>query len=340
MPIISCHECGSGVSTEAASCPHCGAPVQKEKSSKGLVFIILGVILLLCALGSLLFPESGIDRGEVNANLAARRANAEYFAAHKDSILSGLSALYQAGQYTDLAEQARPYLVSQDSSLRALYNDAEEQRLLALVKPLPASETQRNYELYRDLAKLRPENAEYVQKVEHYKKALEREKEAEARSREQEQRAAIAAMRTKTDEIEGITWYHDRSTTPYDNNNSFHLYIGRRGEGQPWLRLRLQYVGDDWLFIEKYTIAADDRRFTIVAGYGNVERDNEGGEVWEWYDIPAGSTEIAIVESVIDAKKAIIRSEGKTYRKDRTITAIEKQALRRVLTAYEAMGGR
>jgi hypothetical protein len=38
--------------------------------------------------------------------------------------------------------------------------------------------------------------------------------------------------------------------------------------------------------------------------------------------------------------RAVIRHNGRTYYKDRTITSNEKSALKRVLLAYEALGGK
>ncbi len=57
MALISCHECGSQISTEAKTCPHCGA---KNKSRPPLVrksLLILGVIII----GGFAYVASTID---------------------------------------------------------------------------------------------------------------------------------------------------------------------------------------------------------------------------------------------------------------------------------------
>lgn len=149
---------------------------------------------------------------------------------------------------------------------------------------------------------------------------------------------ATSKMRSDTDEVRDVTFYKDKSTPQYYDVNSFHLYIGKKGNNV-WLRLRIQYTGDDWLFIEKYTIRADDQRFDIDADYFDIERDNGFGAVWEWYDGLVDKRMISIIQAIIDSEKTVLRYEGKQYYSDRTITATEKQALQNVLDAFVALGG-
>lgn len=148
--------------------------------------------------------------------------------------------------------------------------------------------------------------------------------------------ASVSRMRTKVDSIEGVTWYYDRTTPRYTNYNSFHLYLGKRGLSSPSIRLRVQYNADDWLFIESFLVVADGDRFE----YGPVdfERDNDS-EIWEWYDEPATSRDLEMIKAVIASREAVIRLNGRQYRKDRTITSSQKKALQNVLDAYIALGG-
>lgn len=56
MALVTCHECGNEISTQAKLCPKCGAPV-KAKQSVGfgtVVVVALGVLLLLISI----FPNS------------------------------------------------------------------------------------------------------------------------------------------------------------------------------------------------------------------------------------------------------------------------------------------
>src|SRR5690606_1515356 len=62
MALQNCHECGNNVSTEAATCPSCGAPVKpkalaeqpkpkKRRSRKGLVVVGIFAIFVLSCIG-------------------------------------------------------------------------------------------------------------------------------------------------------------------------------------------------------------------------------------------------------------------------------------------------
>jgi len=168
-------------------------------------------------------------------------------------------------------------------------------------------------------------------------KRLAEQAELEKRTEELRVAAALGKMRKHTDDIEGLTWYRDRLSPQYANYNGFFIYIGQRPAGEPWLRLRVQYNADDWLFIESFVVVADGRRFEHDPAH--FERDNDS-EIWEWYDELASSQDIEMVKAIIAAKSAVIRFNGRQYRKDRTITRTERAALQNVLDAYRTLGGK
>jgi len=70
---------------------------------------------------------------------------------------------------------------------------------------------------------------------------------------------ATKRMTKKYDELERITWYIDSLTHPY--LTSFHLYFGQKKFDTPWLRLKIRYYADDWLFINSFFVVADGQRF-------------------------------------------------------------------------------
>ncbi len=158
------------------------------------------------------------------------------------------------------------------------------------------------------------------------------EKESKARNRR-----LLSKLYKNRDSFEGISWYYDRATYSRYAGNRFQLYMGLRDSGEKWLRLRLQYYGDDWIFWDTATIKADGVQFVINADYFEVERDNSGGAVWEWYDISPGTYELEMISAVVQSKKTVIRFEGDTYRADRVISSAQKQAFRNVLAAYNGI---
>lgn len=147
-------------------------------------------------------------------------------------------------------------------------------------------------------------------------------------------------MHIKYDDMRDINWYSDKSTPQYTNYNSFHLYITKSGDKKPFLRFRIQYTDDKWLFIENYIIKTDNNTYNISTNYGNINKDHGSRKVWEWYDVSMNNNIYNIINHVINSKSAKIRYNGKQYYKDRIITNKEKQALKNVLDVYEAMGGK
>jgi hypothetical protein len=151
---------------------------------------------------------------------------------------------------------------------------------------------------------------------------------------------ATKRMRKKYDDIDEITWYRDKTSPYYTNYNGFFAYIGKPDNGIPYLRLRIQYAADDWLFIERYIIKVDGKTYNILEeNYGEIETDNGNGGIWEWLDRNVGDSELNIIKAVANGKDVKIRYVGRKYHKDKTITSSQKRALKNVLDAYEALGG-
>ncbi|WP_339167167.1 hypothetical protein MKX75_24010 [Paenibacillus sp. FSL R5-0341] len=168
--------------------------------------------------------------------------------------------------------------------------------------------------------------------------------EAEAKKAEESRKAnvnkALSKLRKTTDEVEGITWYYDKTTSKYDDTNNAHLYIGVQESGDPYLRLRIRYASDSWLFIQQYIFRSGDDKYTITPGYSGVNRDNSGGGIWEWYDATPTADDLDMIRTIIASDKAILRYSGQQYYDDRTISSEEKKAFQNVLDAYEALGGK
>ena len=174
-----------------------------------------------------------------------------------------------------------------------------------------------------------------AQKITQEKAKFEKEKAVKDRLAN-----ATRKMRIKVDDMNDITWYYDRNSPQYTNYNGFYAYIGTQKGSKPWLRLVIQYVADDWLFIDNYIIKVDEKTFKISEdGYGEIKTDNSGGEIWEWLDRKVGYSEYEIIKAVANGKNVKIRFNGKDYYKDKTISVSQKVALRNVLDAYEALGG-
>lgn len=174
-----------------------------------------------------------------------------------------------------------------------------------------------------------------LQQEEIARQEEEKRKEEEAKKAAMQQ--ALNRMSISRDDFADITWYYDPSTPRYTNQNSFHIYAGE-SDTISWLRLCIQYYADSWLFIQSYSIKVDGVTYTITPEkYGDVQRDNGGGMIWEWYDISPSAEQIEMLRAIANSNEAIIRFNGRQYYDDRTITASEKQAIKNVLNAYDAL---
>lgn len=114
------------------------------------------------------------------------------------------------------------------------------------------------------------------------------------------------------------------------------LYIGFNEKNQ-WLRFKVKYYGDDWLFVSSYKVAADDYRWQSPKM--DFERDHSSGSVWEWIDVSANKQEIAVAKALASAQKATIRFQGNQYYSDKHLQDDQKDAIRKILKLFSLMDG-
>ncbi len=147
------------------------------------------------------------------------------------------------------------------------------------------------------------------------------------------------AMRIKTDEVRDLVSYTHKDSTEFLNSGSeFYCYVIKGNDTRPTLRLKIQYVADEWLFVRRFTVKAGESTFEIDAsGLGEMERDNEGGKIWEWYDRPVDAELKKMLTAIAASDRAILRFEGDQYRKDLEINSRDCDRLRSVLAVHEML---
>lgn len=178
---------------------------------------------------------------------------------------------------------------------------------------------------------------------------------------------AFNELRKKHDPVENLTWYFDRHTKDYVEND-MSLYFSIKDDQDvtkiPNLRLRPAYTGEDWIFFEDIIFNIDGKKYTITPASDEIHHDNDT-EVYEWADIPMESIESRtgiklsstnlnilgrssqseinelkeIIKKIVDSKKTLIRFSGKNNY-DREISSQEKQGMRNVMDAYILAGGK
>lgn len=154
--------------------------------------------------------------------------------------------------------------------------------------------------------------------------------------KQQAAESLLAGMSVENDEVRNMSFYYPKGYPQYVDTRCYVLpYIGR-DKNSVWLRLMCDYTGGDWVFFEKITFAVDDDRYVKLFSYRDVVRDNQYGNVWEYVDVE-GEEYVDILNQIADSTKTVIRFEGDDHYFDFTVKDSDKQAIRQVLTAYEAL---
>ena len=153
---------------------------------------------------------------------------------------------------------------------------------------------------------------------------------------ENQKKQALSKMKSKTDKVQGITWYEPNAMPHYIDERCYFLpYIGV-WESSAFLRGRLNYTGDNWIFWENVIFHIDGVNKSKSFGYGEITRDNDT-EVWEYVDFKLTSSDIELLKAIADSEETIIRFQGDKYRHDFTVRSSDKSAIKDVLAAYEAI---
>lgn len=150
-------------------------------------------------------------------------------------------------------------------------------------------------------------------------------------------KAAVAKLKTEKDEVEGITWHYPSSYPQYANSRCFVLpYIGEQS-GNYWLRCKVDYAANDWVFFTQIVINIDGvKRDTINFDYSDVTRDTVlGGKLWEAADFAPDNNRIQLLTDIANSQKTVIRFQGSDYYYDFTVPDKDKQGIKDVLAAYE-----
>lgn len=147
---------------------------------------------------------------------------------------------------------------------------------------------------------------------------------------------ALRRMRVEHDDMLGITWYYEITSPRFLNTSAVFLYIGDNGQDY-WLRFRVQYSGQDWLFIANLLFRTDGALHEVGTPYNTVKREVGYGYVCEWYDCAIDDSILEIARALAEADDAKMRYQGQNHYLDRRISSTEKRALRSLLEAYDAL---
>lgn len=215
---------------------------------------------------------------------------------------------------------------------------------ISRLKSIDSGDTKGLANAYSELSRLNPESAEYAEKAAKYATALKQAeitrvaRQSEAiimaqKEKEKKIKEITASLVASKDEVEAITWYRHKLSPSTSVIKALSTYIGSKN-GSYWLRLKISYTADDWLFIKGFTFNIDGKNHPLQLAWGERKNDNSGGKIWEWVDIAVDAEALALLAKIAASKRTILRYEGQQYHFDRDISSTEKKAIREIIAAY------
>ncbi len=156
----------------------------------------------------------------------------------------------------------------------------------------------------------------------------------------------MAGVVVVEDNVTGITWYNPRSSyvggrfaqVPLPRGGGYFVfapYLGER-DGNVWMRLKITYRADDWLFIDRIYTVADGHRWNRRIDFDDVDRDVDRGGIYEWIDLPVGGlfgVEEDELRRMSDASDVTLRLSG-DWAVDLTLTSDQKRGIGEALDVY------
>lgn len=119
----------------------------------------------------------------------------------------------------------------------------------------------------------------------------------------------MSTVRVKYDDFDRETII---SSMPYNNKGSFiSIRIIVQDGKKPASYLIAEYKAEDWLFVEKFSIAADDYRWKSPKI--NFSRDNAASRIWEVGLVRLNADIKSMLGKASQAQKSTIRFQGKYY---------------------------
>ncbi|TNC51897.1 hypothetical protein FHG66_03545 [Rubellimicrobium rubrum] len=200
-----------------------------------------------------------------------------------------------------------------------------ESPTLERVRALPEKDGPLSLGGYRVLAALVPGNAGYAEKV--------AQKEGAAAGRRDTLLAALTRDEDRFDP--GTVWYNHPYNPRFDDVRlPIWLYIGCKANGQPWFRLRTNWLGDMRISVQGIEAIYDGMTETLTSGAYKIDADALG---WEWRDEQVDVYQIEVLRSLASAREVRLRYKGDPYFVEVELTAEEQQAIADMIELYDLM---
>ncbi len=172
--------------------------------------------------------------------------------------------------------------------------------------------------IYKEMEKRHP-NSELLTEVQLiYQKIIkiEDEKEEEIRVAKENDRKeklkTLKKLKKDYDDVSGVTWYKQPYFSHYNNENYTSIYLGQK-DNSLWLRLKMSYSGDDWIFFDNAYLSYEGNTKEIYFDkYNDKKTENGYGGVWEWIDVEV-SKELELFLRDFTQSKDTVKSKIPVY---------------------------
>jgi hypothetical protein len=207
------------------------------------------------------------------------------------------------------------------AALAALAETVALERLRAL----PETESRAALAGYRVLAALCPANEVYADKVSQAQGALEG-------------RLTMLLGRLTRDEDRwepGTVWYNHPYNPAFDDvRQPIWLYIGRKDDGQTWLRMRTNWLGETRITVQGIEARYDRMAETLTDGHYKIDADALG---WEWRDEAVTPYQLEVLRSLVAFESVTLRYKGDPYAVEVELLPEERQAVAEMIELYDLM---
>jgi hypothetical protein len=147
---------------------------------------------------------------------------------------------------------------------------------------------------------------------------------------------AVNKLKKDFDDVSGITWYYNPYFVHYNNSTHVSVYIGKKSTSAPWLRLKMSYYGNNWIFFENAYLSYDGTTISIPFDKYQEKKTDHYTDCWEWIDVSVSDTLLSFLQQMIKGKVVKSRFDGK-YTSTHILTKQEIKGIEDVLLAYDVL---
>ena len=143
----------------------------------------------------------------------------------------------------------------------------------------------------------------------------------------------LSWMRIEYDAITQLYEIYPRFTGAFGDHSIYNYIVLRDDEA--FLRLKLKFTNNDWLFVDSFVVAADDYRWNSPSF--EFTKDNNATLVWEWINVLPDEKLNYAIEKLCEADVSYIRFYGQKYKMDWEVSDRAKRNLRDIRELYRRM---